>query len=590
MMMMMTNETTFNDNNDELFNITRHLYEHLGPQQALPLIWLILMTFVYIFILISGIIGNIITILVIFRFRYMQTITNLYLCNLAITDLISLMFSLPLELYTLWHQYPWQLGPIMCSLKTLILEGTANASVLTLVAFTVERFLAICGSTKHQTLQPSTQTLFKNDKSIIRIKRLVYRNIALIWIISIVGALPLVLLTRVNYLEFNQKKLKQSAWCGLAYNEPDKRWELIMLLSTIIFFLIPLIIITYLYYKIAKKLKKATKLDNMNSHYYQHQNQNQNHYQHHHQHQHQSDIGQLNDHVISRKIIQSRRIVIRMLVVIVIVFTFCWSPFHAQRLLFLYVTLYSSWNMVLRQINGILFLSAGCLYYLNSSLNPLIYSLLSTRFRAAFMLYVQTCCGRHGLNSSGHSNSGQSAQQQQQHSHHQQQQQQRIGNRQFAHQLSIGGNDGRNNNNNSNNSSINGGNGNSILGVSGSGKVVANNKNNLCLTTNNNNRIPSIVMTDTSSMVMMMANNRNNNHHHHNHQNIKCNSKLQLPQQCCKHNHHHHHHHHHQCRHYNHHHHHKCVKLTSSSKSSSLSSNGPSLQLPLKRQSLLILR
>lgn len=173
--------------------------------------------------------------------------------------------------------------------------------------------MAICGSTKHQTLQPSTQTLFKNDKSIIRIKRLVYRNIALIWIISIVGALPLVLLTRVNYLEFNQKKLKQSAWCGLAYNEPDKRWELIMLLSTIIFFLIPLIIITYLYYKIAKKLKKATKLDNMNSHYYQHQNQNQNHYQHHHQHQHQSDIGQLNDHVISRKIIQSRRIVIRML-------------------------------------------------------------------------------------------------------------------------------------------------------------------------------------------------------------------------------------------------------------------------------------
>lgn len=53
-------------------------------------------------------------------------------------------------------------------------------------------------------------------------------------------------------------------------------------------------------------------------------------------------------------------------VVIVIVFTFCWSPFHAQRLLFLYVTLYSSWNLVLRQINGVLFLSAGqYLFYLN---------------------------------------------------------------------------------------------------------------------------------------------------------------------------------------------------------------------------------
>lgn len=45
--------------------------------------------------------------------------------------------GLPLELYTLWHQYPWQLGSVMCSLKTLILEGTANASVLTLGKYLV---------------------------------------------------------------------------------------------------------------------------------------------------------------------------------------------------------------------------------------------------------------------------------------------------------------------------------------------------------------------------------------------------------------------------------------------------------------------
>ncbi|XP_027201251.2 neuromedin-U receptor 2-like isoform X1 [Dermatophagoides pteronyssinus] len=544
-----------NDLNDdyELLNITEHLYQHLGPQQALPLIWLIIMTIVYIIILISGLIGNIITILVIFRFRYMQTITNLYLCNLAITDLISLMFSLPLELYTLWHQYPWQLGSVMCSLKTLILEGTANASVLTLVAFTVERFLAICGSSKHQTLQPTTQTLF-NFKSILHIKRLVYRNILLIWLISISGAIPLVLLTRVNYLETTnhhqqQKLIKQSAWCGLAYNVPDKRWELIMLSSTIIFFLIPLLIISCLYYKIAKKLKKTIKLDynfnlqqsSLSNDYYGQQQQQQ-----------------LNDHLQSRKIIQSRRIVIRMLVVIVIVFTFCWSPFHAQRLLFLYVTLYSSWNMFLRQINGILFLSAGCLYYLNSSLNPLIYSLLSTRFRAAFMLYVQqSCFGRHSFNSSGHSNSGggvnggcQSGQQHQCHQHHPQQQQQPRTNRKcLSHQLSIGsrqiGADGGGAVGGNNNNSINS----SIILVNDVPAAVdgGNNDNNtMCLTNKHpdtiQKKIPSIVMTDIS-----MMNNRNNyNHHHQKHRN----NELQLPKQyhrCCKHccHHHHHHQHHH---------------------------------------------
>ncbi|KPM10883.1 hypothetical protein QR98_0094480, partial [Sarcoptes scabiei] len=206
----------------------------------------------------------------------------------------------------------------MCRLKTFILEGTANASVLTLdminqsylyfylpndsirhldlycayikktVAFTVERFLAICGSSK--SMPPSTQTFF-NTKSISAMKKIACRNIVLIWIFSLLGALPLVLLTRINYLDYDELRLEQSAWCGLAYNEPDKRWELVMLSSTIVFFLIPLTIITCLYYKIAVKLKQATKLDAITN---------------------QSDF-QLTDHVTSRKIIQSRKIVIRML-------------------------------------------------------------------------------------------------------------------------------------------------------------------------------------------------------------------------------------------------------------------------------------
>lgn len=108
--------------------------------------------------------------------------------------------------------------------------------------------------------------------------------------VSLAGATPLVMLTRINYLEYQDSPLLESAWCGLPYNEPDKRWELVMLSSTVLFFLIPLAIISLLYYQIARKLKKATRLDSFN----------------------QSDI-QLTDHATSRKIIQSRKIVIRML-------------------------------------------------------------------------------------------------------------------------------------------------------------------------------------------------------------------------------------------------------------------------------------
>ena len=79
--------------NDSSISEFDRIFANLGPQQALPLTWLIPLTVIYAMILVSGLLGNAITILIICRFRYMQTITNLYLCNLAITDLISLMLS-----------------------------------------------------------------------------------------------------------------------------------------------------------------------------------------------------------------------------------------------------------------------------------------------------------------------------------------------------------------------------------------------------------------------------------------------------------------------------------------------------------------
>ncbi|RWS06514.1 alpha-1B adrenergic receptor-like protein, partial [Dinothrombium tinctorium] len=86
---------------------------------------------------------------------------------------------------------------------------------------------------------------------------------------------------------------------------------------------------------------------------------------------------------------------------IVIAFTICWTPFHAQRLLFIYASLHTEWPEELRRINGIFFLVAGVLYYLNSTINPILYSAMSTRFRLAFNLYASGCCGGR---SSKHSN------------------------------------------------------------------------------------------------------------------------------------------------------------------------------------------
>lgn len=192
---------------------------------------------------------------------------------------------MPLELYTLWHQYPWKLSLAICRLKSLIPETTAYASILTLVTFTIERYMAICGTTKI----PSSHTLFNTNTS-SRVKKIAIRNIIIIWSLSLIGATPLALFTRINYLYYDNSPLFESAWCGLPFNEPDRTWESIMLASTIIFFMIPLTLLSLLYYRIAKTLKATTKLDPLNH----------------------PDL-HLADQRTSRKIMQSRKIVIRML-------------------------------------------------------------------------------------------------------------------------------------------------------------------------------------------------------------------------------------------------------------------------------------
>ena len=45
-------------------------------------------------------------------YRYMRTTTNIYLFNLAVADLATLLFAMPSELYLMWRQYPWTLGEV----------------------------------------------------------------------------------------------------------------------------------------------------------------------------------------------------------------------------------------------------------------------------------------------------------------------------------------------------------------------------------------------------------------------------------------------------------------------------------------------
>ena len=76
-----------------------------------------------------GVLGNLATCLVIIKNEYMRTTTNIYLFNLALADLGTLVLAMPAELYLMWRQYPWTFGEVPSDIsKSLLFCWTHNTS------------------------------------------------------------------------------------------------------------------------------------------------------------------------------------------------------------------------------------------------------------------------------------------------------------------------------------------------------------------------------------------------------------------------------------------------------------------------------
>lgn len=139
-----------------------------------PLSLLVPTTVCYAIIFVAGILGNVVTCIIINKNKSMHTATNYYLFNLAISDLMLLISGMPLDIYNMWipNQYPF--SSAVCMALGMISETTANATVLTITSFTVERYIAICHPFRQHMMDLSRAVKF----------------IFAIWVVSFCLAIP----------------------------------------------------------------------------------------------------------------------------------------------------------------------------------------------------------------------------------------------------------------------------------------------------------------------------------------------------------------------------------------------------------------
>ncbi|KAM9859532.1 neuromedin-U receptor 2 [Aulostomus maculatus] len=329
-----TRNATGNSTSDLFTDI--NLFEILGPKRS-PFSFPV--TSVYILIFFTGLCGNLLTCAVIAKHKKMRNPTNLYLLSLAMSDLLVLLFGMPLEIYDLWQNYPFPFGEGGCYFKTFLFETVCFASILNVTALSVERYIAVVHPLKTRYL--STK---QHAKQVI----------AVVWVVSMICAIPNTSLHGIFYLP---ERIEESAICTVL--KPLWIYNLVVHITTVCFYFVPMMVISVLYLLMGLHLGREKRECSGNPG--------------------RNSSGKTQMKISVEK--GRRRQVIKMLSIVVAVFGVCWAPFHIERLLWSSI---SQWTDLMHSVYQYVHILSGILFYFSSAVNPIIYSLLSTRFRESF--------------------------------------------------------------------------------------------------------------------------------------------------------------------------------------------------------------
>lgn len=193
-----------------------------------PLFWII-------FIL--GAIGNLLVVWIYTTVRNrLKTMTDVYLLNLAIADLLFL-FILPF--WAVEAINGWIFGVTFCRMVLALYKINFFSSMLLLTCISVDRYIAIVQVTKAQNLKK---------------KRLFYSKLVccVVWMVSILLALPEFIFAQV-------KTSQKGDSCTLVYwnNENNQTKILVLSLQICMGFCLPLLVMFYCYSVIIRTLLQA---------------------------------------------------------------------------------------------------------------------------------------------------------------------------------------------------------------------------------------------------------------------------------------------------------------------------------------------
>lgn len=234
----------------------------------------ILIPLIYIIVCIVGLGGNSLVIHIVLHYSKTESVTNIYILNLAIADELF-MLGLPfLAVQNAMHSWPF--GSFTCRLVMTVDGINQFTSIFCLTVMSIDRYLAV--------VHPIRSSKWRRPQVAKAVN-------GTIWAVSFLVVLPVVIFANVQ---------REGGICNIIWPEPTKIWgaAFIIYTSTVGFFF-PLLVICMCYLLIVIKIRSSGK----------------------------------KVHATSTKRRKSERKVTRMVVIVVAVFVFCWMPFYALNII-----------------------------------------------------------------------------------------------------------------------------------------------------------------------------------------------------------------------------------------------------------------
>ncbi|KAI6222387.1 G-PROTEIN-RECEP-F1-2 domain-containing protein [Aphelenchoides fujianensis] len=104
----------------------------------------IILSALFVVIGLFGFLGNLCTVMVIIRTPALHSHTNLFLANLALSDLLLISVGVPFDLFYLWRTIGAPHFPHYCEAFSTTISWFTFVSILTIMAMTLERLTGIC--------------------------------------------------------------------------------------------------------------------------------------------------------------------------------------------------------------------------------------------------------------------------------------------------------------------------------------------------------------------------------------------------------------------------------------------------------------